>query len=274
MKNKVGVVILTYNRLNLLKITLCKVLNQTYKPLEVLVVDNNSTDGTKEYLAGRNEFNTLLLEDNTGPAGGFYEGIKYFAESTDVDYVWLMDDDFFPFVSCLEILMKSANNEKILFPYAREKDFVHRKEPGWWGVLVPMSIIKTVGYPNKELFFWAEDTEYLLHRIREKHSFKAEWISAAKGVHFTQRNKNHRKPWKYYYEVRNMLYMRLYVRKPSLRRYYKLLRSWVFLLGAILLKDDEKLMKSRLFMLGTYHGITKKMGKRIDPATGKKLKVK
>jgi hypothetical protein len=27
-------------------------------------------------------------------------------------------------------------------------------------------------------------------------------------------------------------------------------------------------------MLGTYHGVTKKLGKRIDPGTGKKLKIK
>lgn len=269
MNTKVGVIILTYNRLNLLKIAICRVLSQTYKPTEILVVDNFSTDGTREYLNSIEGINTLLLNENTGPAGGFYEGVKYFAENTEVDHVWMMDDDFFPFVSCLEILIKSASDDKILFPYAREKDFAHRKEPGWWGVLVPMPIIKTVGYPKKEFFFWSEDTEYLLYRIREKYKFKAQWIPAAKGVHFTARVKNHRKPWKYYYEVRNMLYMRLYVRKPSLRRYYKMIRSWVFLLGAIIFKENERLPKLKLFLKGTYDGVRKNLGKRIDPITEK-----
>lgn len=272
MDPKIGVVILTCNRLKLLKITICKVLSQTTKPIEVLVVDNNSKDGTKEYLDTLNTVTKLHLDENTGPAGGFYEGIKYFAESTPVDYVWMMDDDFFPFDSCLEILLNAIDQETIVFPYIREKDFASRKQPGWWGVLIPMPIIKKVGYPRKDFFFWSEDTEYLISRIREKYKFSAKWIPAAKGVHFTVREKNHRRPWRYYYEVRNMLYMRLYVRERTLLRFYKMLRSWLLLFGSIIIKEDDKFEKMKLFMLGTFHGISKKLGKTIDPNDGKKTK--
>lgn len=269
MKPKVGVVILTYNRLKLLKITLCKVLAQTNLPTEILVVDNNSIDGTREYLDSLETINKMYLEENLGPAGGFHEGIKYFAENTDVDYVWLMDDDFFPFNSCLEILLNSVNSETIVFPFIREKDFASRREPGWWGVLIPVPVIKQVGYPLKELFFWAEDSEYLLYRIRIKFKFKGKWIAAAKGVHFTKRETNHRPPWKFYYEIRNMLYMRLYIRDVSLKRYGKMMKSWVKLLGAITLKENNKKEKFKMFFLGTYHGIFKKLGKRVDPLSGK-----
>ncbi|MDT0644590.1 glycosyltransferase family 2 protein [Zunongwangia sp. F363] len=269
MNKKTGVIILTYNRLDLLKITVCKVLAQSLKPSEILIIDNNSTDNTREYLNNLEGVTKIYLPDNTGPAGGFYEGVKYFAEKTDVDYVWMMDDDFFPFDSCLEILLENADKDHILFPYTREKDLAFRKQPGWWGVLVPMHIIDTVGYPMKEFFFWSEDSEYLLYRIREKYKFKAKWIQPAKGVHFTKRETNYRKPWRYYYEVRNMLYMRLYVRKPTARRYYKLLRSWTFLLGAIIIKETDKGPKFKLFIKGTMDGVTKKLGKTIDPVTQK-----
>ncbi|MCY2686969.1 glycosyltransferase family 2 protein [Salinimicrobium sp. TH3] len=272
MKGKVGVVILTHNRLSLLKVTLCKVLAQTYKPAEILVVDNNSDDGTKNFLADLNDVTKLLLNDNSGPAGGFYEGIKYFAENTDVDYVWLMDDDFFPFPSCLQILLDNTHNEKVVYPYVREKNLATRLKPGWWGVLVPLHVVKKVGYPKRELFFWAEDSEYLQTRMH-KFNFSSEWIPSAKGVHFTARTTNHRKPWKYYYEVRNMLYMRLYEKEPTIRRYKKMLRSWFYLLGAILFKDDDKLKKLKFFILGTYHGVSRKLGKRIEPGTGKRLKI-
>ena len=48
----VTVVIPTYNRLALLRATVSSVLAQTFTDLELLVVDDGSTDGTAEYVAG------------------------------------------------------------------------------------------------------------------------------------------------------------------------------------------------------------------------------
>ena len=47
---KIGVVIVTYNRLEKLKIALKSYEKQSFKPQYILVVNNNSTDGTLEYL--------------------------------------------------------------------------------------------------------------------------------------------------------------------------------------------------------------------------------
>ncbi len=269
---KTGVVILTYNRIKFLKITLCKVMAQTNQPNQILVVDNCSTDGTKDYLASVDNIERIFLNENIGPAGGFHEGIKYFSENTNVDYVWLMDDDFFPFDSCLEILLNATNKETVVFPYVREKNFAFREQPGWWGVLVPMFIIKHVGYPRKDLFFWSEDTEYLQARILQKYNYKQKWISQAKGVHFTIRQTNSRKPWQYYYEIRNSIYSRLYIKKITFRRLYKLLRSWIILFLIIMVKEDRKMIKCRMLFLGTFHGFFKKLGKRVDPSSGKIIK--
>ena len=47
---KVNCVIVTYNRLALLKECLAAIEKQTYPIHKVIVIDNCSTDGTKEYL--------------------------------------------------------------------------------------------------------------------------------------------------------------------------------------------------------------------------------
>jgi rhamnopyranosyl-N-acetylglucosaminyl-diphospho-decaprenol beta-1,3/1,4-galactofuranosyltransferase len=270
MELKVGVVVLTYNRLDLLKITICKILAQDYPIAEILIIDNFSTDGTKQYLESLTNCNKIYLDDNLGPAGGFYEGVKYFAEKSVVDYVWLMDDDFFPSKTCLGELVKHSDHNSIVFPYVREKDFAFRNQPGWWGVLIPLEVIERVGYPRKDLFFWAEDTDYLQHRIRDVHKIPNKWISSAKGVHFTKRVKNHRPPWRYYYEIRNTIILRLYIRKSTPQRLFKLTKSWILLFGSIILNETNKREKIKWFMIGTYHGILKKTGKTIDPLTGKR----
>ena len=48
---KVICVIVTYNRLELLKESVAAVMQQTYPLHRVVIVDNHSTDGTDNYLA-------------------------------------------------------------------------------------------------------------------------------------------------------------------------------------------------------------------------------
>ena len=104
-----GVVIVTYNRLEKLKIALRCFDAQTYAPSYVLVVDNASTDGTGEYLRGwlreKKHFlrHVVTMESNTGGSGGFYAGLES-AMQRDADWIWVSDDDAFPEEDALEQL--------------------------------------------------------------------------------------------------------------------------------------------------------------------------
>lgn len=114
---KIGVVIVTYNRLEKLKIALASYEKQTLKPKYILVVNNNSTDGTKEYLEQwqneKSEIEKYLvnLDKNTGGSGGFYEGLK---NSLDIEseWVWVADDDAYPKENAFEIAKNYIENHK------------------------------------------------------------------------------------------------------------------------------------------------------------------
>ena len=95
---KIGVVIVTYNRLDKLKLALESYEKQVLKPKYILVVNNNSTDGTYDFLEkwkeDRSEIEKRVvnLAQNTGGSGGFYEGLKHSLE-LDADWIWVADDD-------------------------------------------------------------------------------------------------------------------------------------------------------------------------------------
>lgn len=91
------VVIPTYNRSGLLKAAIQSVLNQTYKNFELIVVDDNSTDNTKNIIDSFNEYRIqYVLNDHAKGGGGARNaGIcrakgKWVAFLDDDD-VWLSD---------------------------------------------------------------------------------------------------------------------------------------------------------------------------------------
>ena len=67
---KVTAIIVTNNRLRLLQEAVAAVKTQIYPLLEVIVVDNHSTDGTADWLDNQ-EGLTVIHQENLGGSGGF-----------------------------------------------------------------------------------------------------------------------------------------------------------------------------------------------------------
>jgi rhamnopyranosyl-N-acetylglucosaminyl-diphospho-decaprenol beta-1,3/1,4-galactofuranosyltransferase len=102
----VAVVVVTFNRAELLVRMLDGLVAQTRRPDAVIVVDNASTDHTHDVLdryAGL-ELQRIRLETNTGGAGGFHAGVEA-AYGHGFDRIWLVDDDVVPAPDCLAVLM-------------------------------------------------------------------------------------------------------------------------------------------------------------------------
>ena len=79
-QKKVDILLVTYERLHLLKITIKAIKLRTKYPHRIIVVDNNSKDGTKEWLRKQHMngiIEEVILSDrNLGLGKAFQEGLR------------------------------------------------------------------------------------------------------------------------------------------------------------------------------------------------------
>lgn len=87
----VSIIIPTFNRVELLRAALDSVAAQTFSDYEVLVIDDGSTDGTREYIASRPEPARIryLYQQNQGVAEARNHGLRV----VHSPYVAFLDSD-------------------------------------------------------------------------------------------------------------------------------------------------------------------------------------
>nr|MBC7244961.1 glycosyltransferase family 2 protein [Chloroflexota bacterium] len=108
MPNTVSIIIPTWNGLSYLPTCLSAVLCQTYTQYEVLVVDNNSSDGSYEFVAKHYPAVRILRsERNLGFAGGTNLGIH----NTHSEYVATLNNDTEVEPAWLEELVKAMDSD-------------------------------------------------------------------------------------------------------------------------------------------------------------------
>ena len=103
-------VVVTYNRQELLPLTLAGIASGKRVPDAVVVVDNASTDDTGQYLENLEyplPLDVITLSQNMGGAGGFAVGIDRALDSYNPDLVWVMDDDTEPTENTLQESVKA-----------------------------------------------------------------------------------------------------------------------------------------------------------------------
>ena len=177
---KVSAVIVTYNRLPMLKEAIAALEAVEPKLSHLIVVDNNSDKDTKEYLESLGD-----RIEYVGGAGGFNAGIRYFYEQTEDDYVWVMDDDTIVHQDSLQPLLAFADENKnfsflssnvlftdgkpsvrnVLRQYGTFNTTLNKKftkpvlvENGTLvSVLFPRYIVGKIGLPITDFFIWIDD---------------------------------------------------------------------------------------------------------------------
>ncbi|QQS55642.1 MAG: glycosyltransferase family 2 protein [Candidatus Competibacteraceae bacterium] len=197
------VVVVTYNRKALLAHCLDALRHQTLAPAHIIVIDNASTDGTRETLAQAGwldfpGFSYTRLDENTGGAGGFHAGLKLAAREHS-GWVWLMDDDAIPEPTALEELARVAVDTANIYGSvaldgnrlswrmsvrragldAAREVYEHIRQPAalpdnpevqfipFLGFLIHTELVKHIGLPEQDFFIAADDVEYCVRARKQ-----------------------------------------------------------------------------------------------------------
>jgi len=89
VKNLVSVVIPAFNAASFLRGAIASIERQNYQPLEIIVVDDGSSDGTAEIVRSLASVTRYLHQENAGPAAARNHGLKY----AQGEYIAFLDAD-------------------------------------------------------------------------------------------------------------------------------------------------------------------------------------
>lgn len=111
-EHMISIVIPNYNGKHFLKGCLDSILKQSFTDIEIIVVDNNSSDGSREYLLDEYlQVRLVSLSTNTGFSPAVNEGIKL----AKGEYVFLLNNDTELVEGCLESLFKFILKDNSIF---------------------------------------------------------------------------------------------------------------------------------------------------------------
>ena len=105
---QVAVVTLTYGRRwHLLSAVIAELLQHDTAISDIVVVSNAAQDNLAERLpqSAMPRVHFVPLAENLGSAEGYARGIRYASELTDIDLIWLLDDDNRPQAGALNKLL-------------------------------------------------------------------------------------------------------------------------------------------------------------------------
>ena len=108
MKNTVSAVILTWNRKDDLAETLEALSKDRYEKIEIIVVDNNSTDGTDKMVPERFPAVIYLKQDENIGIAGYNIGFK----KASGEYIVAFDSDSYPHRDAISKMVKLFQNNK------------------------------------------------------------------------------------------------------------------------------------------------------------------
>lgn len=284
---KTSAIIVTYNKKNALKDSLDSIFNLSEDVYRVVVINNNSTDGTDKYLESITDDRLIYrnLKENIGGAGGFSKGLEIAYEETDADYFWIMDDDAIADKKALEALTNTAKklNNKFGFLSSnvsyengdgtncpktidgswnldiKRYGLIRIKDGTFVSLFIKRDIVKKIGLPIGEMFIWGDDVEYTT-RINNNTSYGSYFVMDSNITHMSTNvgtdiyNCPKKLLFRYKFAYRNSLYTDLH--NHSKKMFIKtLLRDLYTSLKVLFLSKNHKLVRFCTVIKGIFNGL-------------------
>ena len=221
---RVSYVVLTYNRKEELKTCLDSIVKQTYPEIEIIVVDNNSQDGTEKIMQHYPHVNYHRLKTNTGACQG--RNICFGLAEGDV--VVVLDDDS-------ELPSPDTTSDIVA-------GFKTRPEMGVMALKVvnPIQPLTRRTIPSRKKSIANRTTEvevaYFLEGgvafrnqvLQEVGHYPPEYFYAMEALDFSYRLA--KTSWKiYYYPQIHVLHHESVAQRPGWRRFYYDIRNRIWL---------------------------------------------
>lgn len=256
---RLGCFVVTYERPDVLRRTLERILEQTTPPLVLAVVDNADDAETAEVVAELAEHGVRYLPtgENLGSAGGAAFGFRTLLDD-DVDWIVSVDDDDPPQTAdtferlAALIARQEPHGAGVVGAFGARWDWntgEHERVPdeelvgdvdidvigGNALLTVSRTVLEDVGPPKKEFFFGHWDPLYCLtvkaagHRVVVDGDLMLDYRRSAGRIGLTQPKRFAVPPypmhalWRRYYVTRNYVFaMRRTFGRPDLARRYAL----------------------------------------------------
>lgn len=216
---KVFVVVLNYNGRDVIKDCLTSLFKLEYPNLEVIFVDNNSTDESFEYAKSNFSKATFIRnEANLGFSAGNNVGIKYALERM-ADYVLLLNNDtevekdfLNKLIEVMErdpqigiaspVIFNGYNKEiwfsggkidwirmkTVHFQGSQAADYFETEFVSGCSMLIKAEVFKKIGLLDEDYFLYWEDADFSFRAV--ENGFKNIVVSGSWVYHFEKSEKN------------------------------------------------------------------------------------
>lgn len=200
----IAAVVVVRNRAETARTTIEAILTQSRAPDALIIVANDPTPDVSDVLVSiqhehsDTNIEVLVLEENSGAAGGFHAGLTRAVSRSEIDYVCCFDDDAVPQPGCIEALASAverlphvgtvgavtqSGDGKLSWPLylvgrteplttvdqvrraCSAKGFAKAHALSWHALMVPVRVIEEIGNVEASLFHQYEDAEFGL-RVR------------------------------------------------------------------------------------------------------------
>ncbi len=254
---KVIILILSYNGKSLLGDCITSYLENKYSKFQIVVIDNGSTDGTKEYIESSfPQVKVLRTDINLKYSGGLNFGLKYAFDQQKSDYVLITNNDVVADKYIIQSLVDTAKSD-VNAGFVIGKVYFHDKpdtfqtvgkknDPVLWNGghigkgekdtgqydqiserdwcddifwLVKRELYEKTGGYDTEFAFQGEDFDW---QVRAKQlGYKIMYTPHAKLWHKESMTIGKNSPFKEYYDARNPLIVHMKYRSADeFRKYF------------------------------------------------------